>query len=141
MEEPRERRSVDGLRNVGTTHVVDDDARLERSKEVPALVEIGGFKVDDDVPAEGRDLLHYAVVVLVGFGVDETTDVVEANPANSALVHLLEFVDAHLGPDAGDPSAAIIRGREDVEHGRVVVAVTGGLDDHVFLDAEKVTKL
>ena len=90
-QEQRELRAVDGLRHVGSSHVVDDDGRRQRGEEVPAFGEVGGLEVDDDVPAELGDATRRGSVVVVRLGVDEALDEVEPHAAHPGLVQVGEL--------------------------------------------------
>src|SRR5665213_3600031 len=69
--------ALDRLCDVGATHVVDDHLRLNRREEIPSFGEIGRLEIDDDVPAERRNLFDDSVVVPVGFGINQAANVLK----------------------------------------------------------------
>ena len=54
-EEERKFGAVDGLSDIGATHVVDDDRSRQDGEEVPEFGQIRRLEIDDDMPAEAGD--------------------------------------------------------------------------------------
>ena len=74
--------STSGRPMWSSTMVVGSALRERRE-----LVELGGFEIDDDVPAERRDPLGDAHVAFVRRGVDEPRQEIEAHAAHAGGVH------------------------------------------------------
>ena len=116
VEEGLELGAVWILRDVGATHVVDDEGQRDADEEVAQVDEVGGLEVDDDVPAERGDPLDDPHEVLARSGVDEPLDEVEAHPAHPGLVQLGELAVGHVGPHGGDAARHPAGGAKGVDH-------------------------
>src|SRR6516225_7170597 len=110
--EEREVRAVDRLGHVGPAHVVDDDDRGQGREQVPALGQVGGFEVHDDMPAELGYQVNQAPVVLVRLGVGQAPDEVEADAPDAGRVHVGELGPGDAWFYRGDATGAVVGGEQ-----------------------------
>ena len=133
-------RIVDALLHVGRAHVVDHHGGGQRGEESLELRQVRHFEIDHDMPAELRHPRGDPLQHVARGEIDQALDEIKPHAANAGSVHAIELVVGHLFAHEGDALGPALRRFERVHHGAVVLAVAGGLDDHVLVEAEKVAQ-
>ena len=109
-------------------------------KKPSRLLQIRALEVDDDMPAQRRDLLRDGGQVFLGGGTDQALEEVEPHAPHTASSSLRSSRLGDIRTDGGDTARPATGGLDGVDHGAVVRAVAGCLHDDVAADAQVVAE-
>ena len=118
--------------------MVDDDGGREGGEEVDQFRQVRRLEIDHDMPVVLDDAAGDLDQFVLRREVDQPLDEIEPDAAHAGLMKPLEFAvgdAASDGRDAARPAPARAQG---VDHGAVVGAVAGRLDDDIARKTEMV---
>ena len=131
---------IDALLHARRTHVVYHDGRRQGREEWLKLRQIRHLEIHHDVPPQRSHPSGNARKHVARGEIDEPLDEVEANALDARAVHPLELVLSDFLTHEGHALGLAAGTLQRIHHGPVVLAVTARLDDHVFVQAEKITQ-
>ena len=120
--------------------MVDDDGRRQGGEKIPELGQVDRLEINDDMPAEPFNAAGDLHQFVLGREVDETLDEIEAHAAHAGLVEPLQFVIGDASPNGRDAPRPAAARQERVDHGAIVGAVAGRLNDDVAGETQMIAQ-